>query len=417
MINARRKYKRKKPKKNKKSFSFKTFLIIAVIIIVAFFVWQLVVNISQKEKKEPTFIIKEIPEEKEKIPVEIEKGAVESAINYALQRLEIPEEFIKTYSKRNKICKDIIIDINQLSLTIANIFITDKVEEVGGQVISVEESKDGNSIEMKIFDPIIKQYYILKIKNDTNNLYEKIIKLSVIIDDFGYFSGELLDEFLALDKSITFSILPELSYSQEVMQKAYNQGRETFIHIPMEPISYPQNDPGKNAIFVHLSEEEIEKRVKKYIKNLPLCIGGNNHMGSLATQHRDVMMPVLKIMKENNLIFVDSKTTPKSIANSLAKEMGIPTYQRDLFLDPDEIKQNRVEIITKKILKYSEGQNKIVAITHCNRKSLDELKQILKNVSDSSASTRFIPDTSGSRSWRIKLIPISEILMPEEYVL
>ena len=173
----RRKYIRKKEKKNKSSF--KTFLIIAAIIIVAFFVWQIVITISQKEKKESALLIKEKPEEeKEKIPPEVTKGGVESAINYALGRLEIPKKFIKTYTRGNDIIKEIIIDNNQLSFPIANIFITDKVEEAGGQVITVKESSDGNSIEMKIFDPKIKKYIILKIQNDQNNLYQKIWRQS-----------------------------------------------------------------------------------------------------------------------------------------------------------------------------------------------------------------------------------------------
>jgi len=111
----------------------------------------------------------------------------------------------------------------------------------------VSESDDGSKIEMEIFDPSTKQYYILILKNDTTGLYDKITELSVIIDDFGYFDGALLDEFLALSKAITFAIIPDLAYSKEVMQKAYNQGRETIIHVPMEPETYPKDEPGQEC--------------------------------------------------------------------------------------------------------------------------------------------------------------------------
>lgn len=395
----RKKYIKKSNKKSKKSkTSFKNFLIIASIVIVAFFIWQLIVSTSQRKKKESVLIIQEEPEQ---IEVEkIKKSPVESAINYALQRLEIPDDFVKTHTKGNTIIKEIIIDSNQLSLTIANIFITDKIEDAGGQVITVYESNDGNSIEMKLYDPKEKRYFILKIKNDLNNLYEKITKLSIIIDDFGYFSDELLQEFLALDKNINFSILPELSYSQEVMQKAYNQGRETMIHMPMEPISYPQNDPGKNAIFVNLSEKEIKKRVKKYIKNLPLCIGVNNHMGSLAMQHKNVLIPIMDILKEKGLFFVDSRTTPKTVGYELAQEMDIPAYIIDSFLDTGTF-PDRVTAKTNRLLELAKSQNKIVVISHCTPKSLEELKQILRNIEDKD----------------FKLVPISDIVLPEEYLL
>ncbi len=388
MVNrTRRKYKKKSKKKRKKNkTSFKIFLITASIVIIAFFIWQLIITTSQSKKK------KEVEE--------IIKSPVESAINYALQRLEIPDDFIKTHKKGNTITKEIIIDSNQLSITIANIFITDKIEEAGVQVITVQESNDGNSIEMKLYDPKEKRYFILKIKNDLNNLYENITKLSIIIDDFGNFSGEKLQEFLALDKNINFSVLPELFYSQEVMQKAYNQGRETMIHMPMEPISYPQNDPGKNAILVNLSEKEIKKRVKKYIKNLPLCIGANNHMGSLAMQHKNVLIPIMDILKEKGLFFVDSRTTPKTVGYELAREMDINTYMIDFFLDTGTF-PDRVSAKTNRLLELSKSQNEIVVISHCNTKSLEELKQILKNIEDKN----------------FKLVPISEIVLPKEYIL
>ena len=395
----RRKYIKKSNKKTSKNkTTFKKFIIVAAIVVIAFFIWQLIITNSQRKKKESVIIIQE---ETEQIDVEeIAKSPVESAINYALQRLEIPDDFVKTYSKGNTITKKIIIDSNQLSLTIANIFITDKIEDAGGQVITVYESNDGNSIEMKLYDPKEKRYFILKIKNDTNNLYEKITKLSIIIDDFGGFSGELLQKFLELDKNIIFSILPELSYSQEVMQKAYNQGRETMIHIPMEPISYPQNDPGKNAIFVNLSEMEIKKRVKKYIKNLPLCIGANNHMGSLAMQHKNILNPVMSILKENGLFFVDSRTTPKTVGYELAREKDIPAYKIDFFLDTGTF-PDIVSAKTNRLIELAKSQNKIVVISHCNKKSLEEMKQILRNIKDKN----------------FKLVPISEIVLPKLYTI
>lgn len=395
----RRKYVKRIHKENKKNKSlFRTFLIIAAIIIATFFIWQLIITYYQQKKKEP---ILSIQEDSAKIDSKKTiKSQVESAIDYALKRLEVPDEFIETKIKGNTIIKKIVLDTNQLSLTIANIFITDKVEEAGGQVITVKESNDGNSIEMKLYDPKIKKYFLLKISNDTNKIYKKITKLSIIIDDFGYFSGELLEKFLSLDKNISFSILPELPYSQEVMQKAYNQGRETIIHIPMEPISYPQNDPGKNAIFANLSEKKIEKRVKKYIKNLPLCIGANNHMGSLAMQYRNVVTPVLKVLKENNLFFIDSRTTPKTIGYELAQEIGIPTYMIDFFLDTGTY-SDRVSTKTKRLLELAKTQNEIVVISHCTLKSLKELKQILENIEDKN----------------FKLVPISEIVLPEKYAI
>ena len=390
--NQRKRYKKKTSKKKEENalLKFKWLLIIAVFIIIVFFIWQVIESLKTSPENDTLIVTEETTEVQ----------GVGDIIDYALKRLEIPERFIKTYKIDDKIYKEITINSNQLSLTISNIFITDKVEEKGGQILNVGESDDGNKIEMEIFDPVTKQYYILILKNDTKGLYENITKLSIVIDDFGYFNGPLLDEFLALNKSITFAIMPDLAYSEEIMQKAYNQGRETIIHVPMEPETYPKDDPGKNAIYVDLTENEIKKRMKKFIKQLPLCIGANNHMGSLATQHEYVMRPVLEVLKANNMCFFDSRTSAKSVGYTLAEDMEVPTCQRDIFLDSGEY-PDRVAAKTENILDLASRKDKIIVITHAKKSSLEELKQILKNLEGNN----------------INLTPITDIVLPKEYVL
>lgn len=400
---SRKKYRKKMTKKQKSGKSktpnkFKLFLVVAACIIIAFFIWQMIPIKPVNDHAESSLNVpEEIPETEKAIS---DKTPVQASIDFALQRLEIPTKFIHTKKYGNTTSIRISIDMNQISLTICNIFITDTVEEAGGQVIKSDEAYNGNLLTMKIFDPQYKHYYILNIEGDKDGKYENITSLSIIIDDFGYFGSKKLDDFLRINKNITFSILPELPFSQVVMQKADNQDRETMIHIPMEPISYPQNDPGDNAIFVDLTSKEIRKRMKKYLKNLPLCIGANNHMGSLATQHEYIMTPVLKTLKENNLFFVDSRTSQKTIAYSLAKDMGMDTYKIDFFLDSGSA-DGRVQRMTDKIKKYAQTHREIVVISHCSSKSLKELKQILQNLEGSD----------------IKVVKISDIVKHEEYVL
>ncbi len=73
-------------------------------------------------------------------------------------------------------------------------------------------------------------------------------------------NNKLLDDFCSLNSNVTFAILPDQRYSKLVMNKAAETGHETIIHIPMEPVSYPKDNPGANAIYVHLTEKEIQTK-------------------------------------------------------------------------------------------------------------------------------------------------------------
>jgi polysaccharide deacetylase 2 family uncharacterized protein YibQ len=91
----------------------------------------------------------------------------------------------------------------------------------------------------------VKLYY----KKPVSVLRKSPKYMAIVVDDFGAIGGELLQGFLNLPVEIDFAILPGLSYSEETMNRAYEQGRETLVHLPMEPLDYPLQNPGKDANF------------------------------------------------------------------------------------------------------------------------------------------------------------------------
>ena len=69
------------------------------------------------------------------------------------------------------------------------------------------------------------------------------------------------------------------------------------------------------------------------MREVPYAIGANNHMGSRFTEDRAKMQTVLGFLKGRGLFFIDSKTTPHSVGYSLAREMGLETASRNVFID------------------------------------------------------------------------------------
>ncbi len=199
-------------------------------------------------------------------------------------------------------------------------------------------------------------------------------KFAVIIDDFGEYRGELLFNFCKSYKEIAFAVLPDLQYSKEVMDAAVASGHEVLIHIPMEPLSYPKNSPGENAIMVDLGDAEIKKRMKSYFTTLPKAIGANNHMGSRATQDERVMNIVLDELKEMDMFFVDSRTISESKAYDMAREKLMPTAKRDLFLDDPDPGRAGVMNNLKILKKWKGSRKEVVVISHCfDQERLDNL--------------------------------------------
>jgi polysaccharide deacetylase 2 family uncharacterized protein YibQ len=84
-----------------------------------------------------------------------------------------------------------------------------------------------------------------------------------------------------------------------------------------------------------MNTREFTAHVENALATVPLAVGVNNHMGSRLTEDRAAMQMVMQLMKQHNLFFLDSRTSPKSLAYQVARELGVRTAQRHVFLDND----------------------------------------------------------------------------------
>lgn len=156
--------------------------------------------------------------------------------------------------------------------------------------------------------------------------------IAIIIDDFGNYS-EGTDKLFSLKIPFTAAIIPNMPSSKEDVLKAKEKGIDIIMHIPMEAEYGKREWLGPNAITSELSIIEVKNRIIKGLNELEYCVGMNNHMGSKITQNNRIMRAILEIAKEKNLIFIDSKTTPKSVVKIEADKLGVISLNRDIFLD------------------------------------------------------------------------------------
>lgn len=309
--------------------------------------------------------------------------SVIDALNNAIVLLKVPKDEIRISNGENAVLIKLGINGSRLDLNFANAVITNQIDQINAEVISGEVKYQGSQQKLKIRDNSDEQVYMVTLYYSNGYESNSKTKLAIVIDDFGARNNQLLKDFCALDSAVNFAILPDLRYSKLVMEMANETGHETLIHIPMEPISYPRHDPGPNAIYVHLTEDEIEKRLEKFIDQFPLCAGANNHMGSLVTSDSKVMKTVLNVLKKHNLYFVDSRTSQSSIAYSLAKKMMIPTTENKLFLDTPNMDIVTLQGKLKQLEYLRKHNDKIVVITHCaDERRLDFLHKFIKEIRD-----------------------------------
>ncbi len=162
-------------------------------------------------------------------------------------------------------------------------------------------------------------------------------KLAIIIDDFGS-SRNGVNEMMAINRHLTFAVMPFLEHSQTDAIAAYEKGFEVIVHLPMEPNQGKISWLGSNPILAGMKSEQVKKIVRDAFENVPYAVGANIHMGSKASSEESTMLAILDVIKEKNVYFVDSRTADHPIGKKLSDERGVLCYDRNVFLDGQQSK-------------------------------------------------------------------------------
>ncbi len=168
-------------------------------------------------------------------------------------------------------------------------------------------------------------------------------RLAILIDDFGYY-GDGTEEMLFLPVPFTAAVMPFSKCAEEDAEAVRQAGKEIFIHLPMESLTGKREWVGDMGIFRDMTDEEIKERTREAFSILPDAAGVNNHMGSAIMEDRRSLSMVMDVVKEQNVMFVDSMTTAGSLGRTIAGEKGVSFLGRHVFLDStqslEEVKAN-----------------------------------------------------------------------------
>lgn len=218
-------------------------------------------------------------------------------------------------------------------------------------------------------------------------------RLAIIIDDVGHYDIGAL-ELKRLNIPITASILPDSPHAHEEAQWIREYGLQCMIHLPMQPKDgNGQTYDRGQTITLNSTDSEIRQLIRRAKQIVPNAAGVNNHQGSMATANTGLMLRTLKILKEEGLFFVDSRTIGNSVAFDTAKRLGIKTAYKNAFLDHVKTYSNSVSRI-KYLVEIALKDGRAIAIGHPNQSTIDAIRDSLDYI----------------RSKGVKIVYVSELL-------
>jgi len=182
-----------------------------------------------------------------------------------------------------------------------------------------------------------------------------------VFDDAGH-NLKQLEPFLKLPFPCTIAVLPGLRYSGEAARRIRAAGKEVILHQPMQAINLKM-DPGPDAITKGMTQSQIRAVIRKNLAEVGPVAGLNNHEGSLMTSDRVAMQAVFDVVREKGIYFLDSRTSAKTVAPAIAREMGMTMWERAVFLDNIQDRAAIIEAVNSG-LKVADKKGTAIMIGH-----------------------------------------------------
>jgi uncharacterized protein len=215
-------------------------------------------------------------------------------------------------------------------------------------------------------------------------------RIAIIIDDLGYHlqRGTAITE---LPGAITCAVIPQTPHGPTLARLARDSGKEVILHMPMETDGYGSLDAG--GLREDMSAKEFTTAIDSAVQRIPEAIGMNNHMGGVLTADDTAMDMLMTHLGEHSLFFVDSRTTPLSVAGKKARQHGLAHAGRDIFLD-NQRDLAAINTQFNRAISIARRRGHAIVIGHPYPETIEYLKNVLP-----------LLEAAG-----IKLVPVSKLL-------
>ncbi|WP_448212667.1 divergent polysaccharide deacetylase family protein [Colwellia sp. MEBiC06753] len=202
--------------------------------------------------------------------------------------------------------------------------------------------------------------------------YAQPAKVAIVIDDIGYRMTD--KDVLTIPGNITYSVLPQTPYGKRIAEIANHRNHDVILHIPMESNHGKKLGPG--ALTSDMDEVGIKASLANAYQEMPFALGINNHMGSYLTTLSKPMQWTMQFLKEHNLFFLDSVTSPRTVGRSVANKLGVPARSRHVFLD-NQLDEAYISGQFSQLIEQAQKHKMAIAIAHPHPETVKALTKLI----------------------------------------
>lgn len=157
--------------------------------------------------------------------------------------------------------------------------------------------------------------------------------VALVIGGVGLSDSATAQAIDSLPGQITLAFAPYGNDLKGKVAQAREAGHEVILQLPMEPIDYPQTNPGPHTLLSTASASENADSLHWLLARFTGYTGVANFLGAKFSGAPDALKPVLSEINQRGLFYLDDGSTARSVAISMAQDLGLPAGRADVILD------------------------------------------------------------------------------------
>src|SRR5437867_6753674 len=203
-------------------------------------------------------------------------------------------------------------------------------------------------------------------------------RLALVVYGFGE-SEAFADSFFSLPVPFAVAVAPGRRQSAETFRGAHRRNREVVLHLPLEPVNYPQVDPGAGTLLVTMRPGRISGELRHSLDQALPVTAVANLMGSLATQDMSVMRAIYHELRRSGVPFLHVAPVPGAVCKSLAADMGIAYRVVDATIEDETLGKDARALDRRwaELLRQTAERGRLVVMVRATPRTLAWLPQAL----------------------------------------
>ncbi len=152
-------------------------------------------------------------------------------------------------------------------------------------------------------------------------------RVGILIAGIGLGSADSKRAITDLPAGVSFAVSPYTLNAEVLLGSIRLAGHEYVVSLPMEPLRFPLNDPGPNAMLTTLSVEQNQPRLLWALSRFQGYAGATDILGAMRGERLadmpDQMTPILAELNRRGLMYVAAPGQPSPVPSAWSRAVDL----------------------------------------------------------------------------------------------